>query len=301
MLPPNAHPRTRLSPQGRGLMEDITLDPDDPAWLSSPNDTSLPEPNATSDLLQAGLFSHHAISVDNAFSLTQPRSPVPAVASAYSSVSPSPFAPPSRSSPPERENDTTAISVTGPGDDPAPVSRKNDGQTDPTRTTTSRCAIVALRVSPSLSLRVPPGAPPPRNPCTLTPHVKDAPLPPFLLLRRHFESRSAGYHIHRLLFLLLTITTSSAQPAQDQETEGTGAIDGIRPRTIPPGAHKSDYMPVKQRFRTRQRQTAAKRKARAGNNAGSKDLVHVLQVAFENNWPGAGSTGPSGKKTKKAA
>ncbi|KAH9069548.1 hypothetical protein EDB83DRAFT_439083 [Lactarius deliciosus] len=150
MLPPNAHPRTRLSPQGRGLMEDITLDPDDPAWLSSPNDTSLPEPNATSDLLQAGLFSHHAISVDNAFSLTQPRSPVPAVASAYSSVSPSPFAPPSRSSPPERENDTTAISVTGPGDDPAPVSRGNDGQTDPTRTTTSRCAIVALRYVHSL-------------------------------------------------------------------------------------------------------------------------------------------------------
>ncbi|KAH9167665.1 hypothetical protein EDB89DRAFT_107258 [Lactarius sanguifluus] len=60
-------------------------------------------------------------------------------------------------------------------------------------------------------------------------------------------------------------------------------------------------MPVKQRTRTRQRQTVAKGKARAGDNAGSKELVHVLQVAFENNWPGAGSTGPSGKKTKKAA
>ncbi|KAH9041044.1 hypothetical protein EDB85DRAFT_1565335 [Lactarius pseudohatsudake] len=69
------------------------------------------------------------------FDLLQPRSPVPAVASPSSSVSPSPspFAPPSRSSLPERENDMTAISVTGPGDDPARVSRENDGQTDPAR------------------------------------------------------------------------------------------------------------------------------------------------------------------------
>ncbi|KAH9167664.1 hypothetical protein EDB89DRAFT_107363 [Lactarius sanguifluus] len=117
LFPPNAH-EPALSPQERGLMEDITLDPDDPAaWLWSPNDASLPNPNATFDLLQ-------------------PRSPVPAVASASSSVSPSPFAPPSRSSPPERENDMTAISVTGPGDDPAPVSRENDGETDPERNST---------------------------------------------------------------------------------------------------------------------------------------------------------------------
>ncbi|KAH9019927.1 hypothetical protein EDB83DRAFT_120146 [Lactarius deliciosus] len=99
-------------------MEDITLDPDDPAaWLWSTNDASLPNPSATFDLLQ-------------------PRSPVPAVASAPSSVSPSPFAPPSRSSPPERENDMTAISVTGSGDDPASVSRENDGQTDPSQEST---------------------------------------------------------------------------------------------------------------------------------------------------------------------
>ncbi|KAH8977357.1 hypothetical protein EDB92DRAFT_799656 [Lactarius akahatsu] len=94
-------------------MEDITLDPDDPAaWLWSPNDASLPNPSATFDLLQ-------------------PRSPVPAVASPSSSVPPSPFAPPSRSSPPERENDVTAIPVSGPG-----VSRENDGQTDPAREST---------------------------------------------------------------------------------------------------------------------------------------------------------------------
>ncbi|KAH9069571.1 hypothetical protein EDB83DRAFT_2518330 [Lactarius deliciosus] len=63
--------------------------------------------------------------------LLQAGTPVPSVASASSSVSPSPSTPPSGSSPPERENDMTAISVTGPGDDPAPVSRENDGQTDP--------------------------------------------------------------------------------------------------------------------------------------------------------------------------
>ncbi|KAH9069510.1 hypothetical protein EDB83DRAFT_2674256 [Lactarius deliciosus] len=114
MLPPNAHEPT-LSPQGRGLMEDIILHRDDPAaWLWLPNDASLPNPSATFDLLQPG-------------------SPVPAVASASSSVSPSPSTSPSGSSPPERENDMTAISVTGPGDDPTPVSREKDGQTDPAR------------------------------------------------------------------------------------------------------------------------------------------------------------------------
>ncbi|KAH9012157.1 hypothetical protein EDB84DRAFT_970917 [Lactarius hengduanensis] len=90
--------------------------------------------------------------------------------------------------------------------------------------------------------------------------------------------------------------------AQDQETEGTGQLMAyVLVPPLPPGARKSDYMPVKQRSHTRQRQTAAKGKARAGDNAGPKELVHVLQVAFENNWPGAGSTGPSGKTTKKAA
>ncbi|KAH9069592.1 hypothetical protein EDB83DRAFT_2674297 [Lactarius deliciosus] len=115
MLPPNAHEPT-LSPQGRGLMEDITLDRDDPAaWLWSPNDASLPT--------QARLLTCSR----------QPGSPVPSVALASSSVSPPPSTPPSGSSPPERENDMTAISVTGPGDDPTPVSREKDGQTDPAR------------------------------------------------------------------------------------------------------------------------------------------------------------------------
>ncbi|KAH9069532.1 hypothetical protein EDB83DRAFT_438660 [Lactarius deliciosus] len=70
---------------------------------------------------------------------------------------------------------------------------------------------------------------------------------------------------------------------------------------LPPGARKSDYMPVKQRSRTLQFQTVTTWKARAGDNSGSMELVYVLQVAFVNTWPGAGSTGPSEKMTKKAA
>ncbi|KAH9069621.1 hypothetical protein EDB83DRAFT_2674316 [Lactarius deliciosus] len=70
---------------------------------------------------------------------------------------------------------------------------------------------------------------------------------------------------------------------------------------LPPGVRSSDYMPVKQQSRTRQRQLAAKEKARAGDNEGSKEIVHVPQVAFENNWPGADctSTGPMGNKAAK--
>ncbi|KAI9437185.1 hypothetical protein H4582DRAFT_2077583 [Lactarius indigo] len=90
----------------------MTLGSGDPAArLWSLNDTSFPNTNAT---------------------LTS-RSPVPAVASASSSFSSSPFAPPSRSSPSERESNMTAISVTGPTDDPTPVSRESDGQTNLTR------------------------------------------------------------------------------------------------------------------------------------------------------------------------
>ena len=75
---------------------------------------------------------------------------------------------------------------------------------------------------------------------------------------------------------------------------------------IPRGAHKSDYVPVKQLFRTRERQTAAsKGEARAGDNSGSRDLMQALQGAFENNWDStvAPSWGPKKKKktTKKPA
>ena len=54
---------------------------------------------------------------------------------------------------------------------------------------------------------------------------------------------------------------------------------------LPRGAHKSDYVPVKQLLRTRELQTAAsKGKARAGDNSGSRDLMQVRQGAFEDNW-----------------
>jgi hypothetical protein len=147
-------------------MEDITLDPDDPAeWLWSFNDASLFNKHATSDLLQAGLFFYHARAISlitthqpsataTTTSVTQRPPPVsapdpnpPAVASAYSSVSPSPFAPPSRSSSnhqtskaPEREivgtRDTEVIPT---GDDPATSeyvshaseSHEDDSQANP--------------------------------------------------------------------------------------------------------------------------------------------------------------------------
>ncbi|KAH9036066.1 hypothetical protein EDB84DRAFT_1437744 [Lactarius hengduanensis] len=69
---------------------------------------------------------------------------------------------------------------------------------------------------------------------------------------------------------------------------------------LPPGARKSDYMPVQKRSRTRQRQTAVRGKRGQGTMRPRRNSC-MLQVAFENNWPGAGSTGPSGQKTKKAA
>jgi hypothetical protein len=60
-----------------------------------------------------------------------------------------------------------------------------------------------------------------------------------------------------------------------------------------PGARKSDYAPVEQRFRT-----AAKGKARAGDNSGSNELMHVLQNAFESNWFGPGSSAEPRKKKR---
>ncbi|KAH9055275.1 hypothetical protein EDB87DRAFT_1579964 [Lactarius vividus] len=55
-----------------------------------------------------------------------------------------------------------------------------------------------------------------------------------------------------------------------------------------PGVHKSDYAP-----------DGSQREARPRDNSGSKEPMHVPQLALESNWPGAGNTGPSGKKTKK--
>ena len=71
--------------------------------------------------------------------------------------------------------------------------------------------------------------------------------------------------------------------------------------SLPPGARKSDYAPVKQRPRPRNRRSSGKGKACAGDSSGSNELMHVLQNAFESNWygPGSKNTSPSAKMRKK--
>ena len=69
--------------------------------------------------------------------------------------------------------------------------------------------------------------------------------------------------------------------------------------SLPPGAQKSDYAPVKQRPRRRDRRSSGKGKARAGDNSGSNELMHVLQNAFESNWYGPGSTNTSPKERRR--
>ncbi|KAH9055280.1 hypothetical protein EDB87DRAFT_1338580 [Lactarius vividus] len=268
-----------------------------------PNDASLPNPNATFDLLR-------------------PRSPVPAVASASPSVSPSPFAPPSRSLPPEPENDMTVISVTGPGDDPVPVSRENDGQTDPARKNTDNVVEMRAVTPPDRELE---SQPPPAlagaarrstSSQSRVPSRRMSKTPLFLPSPSESTSsepptrqRDRDRDHDPLDIISIDSSSSSSRPppprrsprkAKKQRGHGQLMAYVLVPR-LPPGARRSDYAPVRQRPRTRQRQTAAKGKARAGDNSGSNELVHMLQVAFENNWPGAGSARPSGKKTKKAA
>ncbi|KAH9036074.1 hypothetical protein EDB84DRAFT_1197913 [Lactarius hengduanensis] len=213
----------------------------------------------------------------------------------------------------------TAISITGPGDDPAPVSRENDGQTDPARKATDGDVETRDRDFESQPPPVPAGASRRSTSSqSRVPSRRMSKTPLFLpspssegtssepLIRQRDRDRDHDpldiiSHIHRLLFLFLTTTTSLAQPAQDQETEGTGAADGVRPRAASRPARASQTIcRLSNDPAHASAKTAAKGKARAGDNAGPKELVHVLQVAFENNWPGAGSTGPSGKKTKKA-
>ena len=73
--------------------------------------------------------------------------------------------------------------------------------------------------------------------------------------------------------------------------------------SLPPGAQKSDYAPVKQWPRRRDRRSSGKGKAGAGDNSGSNELMHVLQNAFESNWygPGSTNTSPKERRTKKSA
>jgi hypothetical protein len=69
--------------------------------------------------------------------------------------------------------------------------------------------------------------------------------------------------------------------------------------SLSPGGRSSDYEPVKQCPRTRNRRSSDKGKTRAGDNSGSNELMHMLQNAFESNWYGPGSTNTSPKEKRK--
>jgi hypothetical protein len=67
---------------------------------------------------------------------------------------------------------------------------------------------------------------------------------------------------------------------------------------LPPGAHKSDYVPLEEIIHMHE-QRAAKGKARVGDNSGSSTLVAALQGAFKNNTSGAGSVKIQGARVKR--
>ena len=69
--------------------------------------------------------------------------------------------------------------------------------------------------------------------------------------------------------------------------------------SLPPGVHKSNYVPLKTLLRMRKHRAAAKNKASVGDNASSSALVVALQGAFENNSMGAGSTKIAGARRKR--
>ncbi|KAH9055680.1 hypothetical protein EDB87DRAFT_1824419 [Lactarius vividus] len=126
-------------------------------------------------------------------------------------------------------------------------------------------------------------------------HFKDVPLP-LLPLRNQSVRTSPCQHDREKDHDLLHI------PAQHQEMEEQGQLIAyiLIPR-LPPCMRKSEYAPVKQRPWIRQFSTATKAKVRARDNSDSKKLVHVPQVAFESNWPGAVDIGPSGTKSKQTS
>ncbi|KAH9069588.1 hypothetical protein EDB83DRAFT_439867 [Lactarius deliciosus] len=196
------------------------------------------------------------------------------------------------------------ISATGPGDDPAtPVSHKTTNNRASTkkygrRRRDARCS---GRTGPTSSQ---PRVPPRRMSKMLlflpsTSESTSSKPPP----RQCDRDRD-----HDALNIISIDTSSSSSrsppplrcPRKTKTQRGQVQLMAfVLVLPLPPAP--ASHMLVKQRSRTRQRQTAAKWKARTGDNSGSMELVCVLQVAFENNWPGAGSTGPSGKMTKKAA
>ncbi|KAH9041055.1 hypothetical protein EDB85DRAFT_2140230 [Lactarius pseudohatsudake] len=158
----------------------------------------------------------------------------------------------------------TAISVTGPGEEPAPIPHEND---DPARKSTDS----DIEMHDSDLESQPPPTP---SSSLLLPKALRMSLPLANVTEPGTTTRWTSYPLTPL------------PPPHDDDLVGVAHAllrnrghRGLRPCTTPPpGSRKSDYMSVEQRPRTRQRQMAAKGKARAGT-----------------------STGPSGKKTKKAA
>ncbi|KAN0136400.1 hypothetical protein V8E53_005768 [Lactarius tabidus] len=63
-----------------------------------------------------------------------------------------------------------------------------------------------------------------------------------------------------------------------------------------PGPRKSDYAPVEQQLRTCESRSAGNEQGWARHNSSSKELIHVLQNAFQSNWNGPGSTNTSPRK-----
>ena len=66
--------------------------------------------------------------------------------------------------------------------------------------------------------------------------------------------------------------------------------------SLPPGARMSDYALVEQRPLSR---SSGKGMARATNNSGSNELMHVLKTAFESSWYGPGSTNTSPREKRR--
>ena len=103
---------------------------------------------------------------------------------------------------------------------------------------------------------------------------------------------------------VISVTSSSDSPppppprrsARKNKMQTPQFMPHIFVQSLPPGARKSGYAPVKQRPRTSNRRSSGKGKARAGDNSGSNELMHVLQNAFESNWYGPGSMNTSPKE-----
>ncbi|KAH9014041.1 hypothetical protein EDB84DRAFT_1568350 [Lactarius hengduanensis] len=188
----------------------------------------------------------------------------------------------------------TVISVTGPG-----VSRENDGQTDPARKGTDGDVEMRDRDHESQSSPVPAGASgrssssQSRVPSRL---MSKTPL----FLPSSSEGTSSEPPIrqrdrdrdHDPLDIISIDSSSSSSrrrpplrsPRKTKKQRGQGQLMAYV--LVPPPARRAQ---------------PPSGKRGQGTIRGSMELVYVLQVAFENNWPGAGSTGPRGKMTKKAA